>query len=181
MKIKTILQKYGILFVVLCTASAQLTACSKKDHGESDVFDDPLGPRTGVEGAGDQEEYHILPTLTERTEWNIEIQFLKQDEKGIWITIYDYDNQGFQYNPLYYVLEKHDGSKWVKLTSMNESNASENHSYVFPSEQKPYIDTNNLNYFSLLPSGTELETGRYRLTKILSGRAFSVEFDYKAD
>ena len=155
--------------------SAQFVGCNEKNESVN------LEPQTGVEDISGQEEYHTLPTLTERTEWNIEIEYLKQDEKGIWITIYDYDNQGFKYNPLYYILEKYDGSNWIKLTTMNESNASSNYSYVFPSKKESYIDTNNLNYFSLLPSGTELETGHYRLTKVLSGKEFSVEFDYTAN
>lgn len=168
MGIKTIHRVYSILLIVLL--AVQFSGCNKKDN------ENP-GSQTSVENTEDTGEY-ILPTLSERTEWNIEMKYLSQDDRGIWITIIDYDNQGFQYNPLYYVLEKYDGSEWVKLTKMNESNASRDYSYVFPSKKNSYIDTNNLNYFSLLPSGTELETGRYRLTKVLSGKEFSVEFDY---
>lgn len=139
---------------------------------------DDLGPQTGD---GDVNGEFILPTLSERIAWNIEIKYLKSDDKGFWITIIDHDNQGFAYNDLYYILECWDGQQWVKLTRMNESNAERDLSYVFPSENSSYIDTNSLNYFSLLPSDVTLENGRYRITKVLSGKSFSVEFDYETN
>ena len=50
---------------------------------------------------------------------------------------------------------------------------------LFPSENDSFIDTNSLNYFSLLPSDVDFSAGHYRITKVLSGREFSVEFDYE--
>lgn len=173
------MKRYLALCLMLLMLSLLFCGCKEtpQDIPEKGT-ENILGPQTGDHDSYTDGEF-ILPTLTERTDWNIELKLYKIDDKGIWITICDYDNQGFEYNTLYYVLERYENGTWTKLTKINESNAYTDLSYVFPSENDSFIDTNSLNYFSLLPSDVDFSAGHYRITKVLSGREFSVEFDYE--
>ena len=121
-----------------------------------------------------------IPELEERTNWNIELSFIECTDTGIKIKICDHDNQGFSFNDLYFVLEIYENGEWVKISKMNENAASQNLGYVFPSESENYVDLDSMNRFAFLPD-VELKTGHYRLTKILSGREFSLEFDLNFD
>ena len=121
-----------------------------------------------------------IPVLKERTAWNIELSFIECTERGIKIKICDHDNQGFEFNDLYFVLKLYQDGKWVKISEMNENAANRDLSYVFPSKTTDFVDTNNMNFFAFLP-GVELKTGHYRLTKVLRGREFSLEFDLTFD
>lgn len=174
-----ILLTFSLLFCG-CKDTSQIIPDTESENvlGSQTESKDNLGPQTGNPDAYPNGEF-ILPTLKERTAWNIELKLLKIDDKGIWITIYDYDNQGFEYNTLYYVLERYENGEWIKLTKMNESNAYRDLCEVIPSKNASFIDTNDLNFFSLLPSDVDFCAGHYRLTKVLSGREFSVEFDYE--
>lgn len=61
---------------------------------------------------------------------------------------------------------------------MNESQASYQEVYAIPQSDTNYIHLiNEVCMSSLLPSNTQLQPGHYRVTKVLSGREFSVEFD----
>ncbi len=122
----------------------------------------------------------ILPELEDRTDWNIELSFLECNDIGIRIKICDYDNKGFAFNDLYFVLEYLEDDNWIKLSKMNETSATQNLGYVLPSETSDFVDTDSMNRFAFLPD-VELKSGHYRLTKILSGREFSVEFDLVFD
>jgi len=124
---------------------------------------------------------HYIPIIQQRNRetWNIELEFLELTDTGILIRIYDYDNLGFVYNPLYFVLEYYDGNNWTKVSTIKESNADREdmNGYVVPSLEESYAATNSLNPFSLLPKDTVLKSGHYRISKVLSGKTFSVEFD----
>lgn len=52
----------------------------------------------------------------------------------------------------------------------------QNLSHVVPSETEDFVDVDIMNRFAFLPD-VELKSGHYRLTKILSEREFSLEFD----
>lgn len=118
--------------------------------------------------------------LEERTSWNIELSFIECNDTGIKIKICDHDNQGFAFNDLYFVLEFLEGDDWVKISKMNENSATQNLGYVLPSKTDDFVDLHSMNRFAFLPD-VELKPGRYRLTKILSGREFSLEFDLNFD
>lgn len=120
----------------------------------------------------------MLPVPGERTDWNIEIKFLEVEERGIWITIYDYDNQGFWFNDKYYILERYEDDAWIQLTDTDEREFGEDWCFTIPNKTRSYITSNCLNYFSHLRSDVSFSAGHYRLTKVLGGRNFSVEFDY---
>ena len=97
------------------------------------------------------------------------------------IKICDYDNQGFAFNYLYFELEYLENGNWVKLTKLNENSAMNDLGYVLPSSKTDYVDCDCHNFLSLIPPEVILKSGRYRLTKVLSGRDFSVEFDMNFD
>lgn len=127
-----------------------------------------------INGAEDQ----LFPMLKlkERTSWNIDIEFLETTKSGFKIRICDNDNQGFYYNPIYFVLEYKREDGWEKLTIFQEKLANEDFVFVYPDKNKNFVDTNNINMFSLVPD-FELKNGCYRITKVLSGREFFTEFE----
>ncbi len=126
----------------------------------------------------DETAYEIPMPSEERDVWNIEIKFLEVDDRGIWITIYDYDNLGCWFNDKYYILERYEDNTWTQLTKTNESEFGGERCFTIPSKKRSYITSNCLNYFAHLRSDVTFSAGHYRLTKVLSGREFSVEFDY---
>ena len=123
---------------------------------------------------------YVEDFIAQRTNWNIKLSFLECTDKAIVIKICDYDNQGFVINDLYYELEYLDNGTWVKISYMNENAALKNVGFVFASEENDFVDMNSYNFFTLMP-GVTLKSGHYRLTKVLSGRDFSVEFDLNFD
>ncbi|MBQ7308558.1 MAG: hypothetical protein IJW87_00115 [Clostridia bacterium] len=116
-----------------------------------------------------------------RGTWNIELFFLELTEDAILIRICDNDNIGFFYNPLWYRLERLENEEWVKVSRLNEEQPYSERwelAFVRPSEYNSYADTNNLNFFiALSDPEAKIPAGHYRLTKVLSYREFSVEFD----
>lgn len=97
------------------------------------------------------EQQYLVSKLKERTAWNINIGFLEATKKGFKIRICDNDNQGFYYNPYYFVLEYKDKNGWKKLSNLQEKLANEDTAVVFPDENNNYTDTNNIALFSLVP------------------------------
>lgn len=153
-----------------------LTACSETSTNKV-VTTKYIKDNTLTNFANDIEEQPFLMSqLKERTSWNIDIYFLELSKSGFKIRICDNDNQGFYYNPTYFVLEYKDKNDWEKLTIFQERLANEDLAFVFPDENASYVDTNNINMFSLVPN-FKLKNGKYRITKVLSGREFSVEFE----
>lgn len=174
--------RYLAILVVAVLLLSIFTGCIKfidestDTSGESKSTSD-IGEATSDEKINnDLNGNFIIPGLDERTDWNIELTFIECNETGIKIRICDHDNQGFAFNDLYFVLELYEDGEWVKISKMNENAASQNLGYVFPSETENFVDLDSMNRFAFLPDVT-LKTGRYRLTKILSGHEFSVEFD----
>ncbi len=119
---------------------------------------------------------NVKHRLEERTSWNIELTFLDINEGGFVIQICDYDNQGFYFNPLYFVLEFKENNGWKKLTTMNAEQAYKDVGYVYPKEGSDFVDVNDVCLFSLIPN-FKLKNGHYRITKVLSGKEFSTEFE----
>lgn len=122
------------------------------------------------------EQKYLVSKLKTRTAWNIEISFLEATKSGFKIKICDNDNQGFYYNPYYFILEYKSNGSWIKLTNLQEHLANEDIAVVFPDENNNYTDTNNITLFSLVPN-FELKAGKYRIIKVISGKNFSVEFE----
>lgn len=125
-----------------------------------------------------ESQYDMPLPPSERTDWNVEIKFLKVDDFGIWITIYDYDNLGLWFDDYDYILERYEDDTWVQLTKKNGSYYADDPCYTLPDDTLSYISTNCVSPFSLLSSDVTFSAGHYRLTKVLSGKEFSVEFDY---
>jgi hypothetical protein len=69
---------------------------------------------------------------------------------------------------------------WVKISAMNEDAAYMGTTYAIPDETRGYITSWSYNRTAFMP-GVTLETGHYRLTKILSGKKISCEFDLVID
>lgn len=169
-----------VLLLSIFTGCGEFGDESADKSGKSESTGD-IDTTTGDEKINnDLNGNFIIPGLDERTDWNIELTFIECNETGIKIRICDRDNQGFAFNDLYFVLELYEDGEWVKISKMNENAASQNLGYVFPSETANFVDLDSMNRFAFLPD-VELKTGRYKLTKILSGREFSVEFDLTFD
>ena len=177
------MKRYVALCLVLLMLSLLFCSCKEPSktilENESENILDSETENTL--GSQTEERADYPGYLEERTAWNIELKLLKIDDKGIWVTICDYDNQGFEYNTLYYVLERYENGVWTKLTKFNESSAYTDMATVFPSKKYTFVDTVSVNFFSLLPSDVDFCAGHYRLTKVLSGREFSIEFDYEPE
>lgn len=123
-----------------------------------------------------KKQQYLVSKLNDRTSWNIDVSFLEVGKSGFKIRICDNDNQGFYYNPIYFVLEYKGENGWEKLTNLQENLADKDLVFVYPDENKDYVDTNNVVMFSLVPD-FELKNGQYRITKVISGREFSTEFE----
>jgi hypothetical protein len=119
---------------------------------------------------------HLFPRLVSRNSWNIELEFVECTDTRIRINIIDHDNLGFFFNDLYYVLEYWDGDSWVKLSDMNEKATPHSSMECVPNTTPDYQTIPSSNMLAYLPDVT-LVSGHYRLTKLINGRAFSVEFD----
>lgn len=162
----------GALILVLSLS----TACSETST-DNVVTTKYVRGSTATNSANDiREQPFLMSQLKERTSWNIDIHFLELSKSGFKIRICDNDNQGFYYNPTYFILEYQDENSWKKLTIFQERLANEDLVFVFPDENAGYVDTNNINMFSLIPD-FKLKNGKYRITKVLSGREFSTEFE----
>ncbi len=119
------------------------------------------------------EDVNQIPTAEERNAqalWNIELQYDSYNEDGIYITIYDYDNLGFIHD-MRYVLEKKEGDEWVRIMYMKDTLGPR---YVVPQTVKDYIC---LPFLCMKPRDVGYEPGHYRITKTISERDFTVEFD----
>jgi hypothetical protein len=122
---------------------------------------------------------NIDEELQDRTAWNIGLSIEKQNEHGIWVRVSDYDNQGFYHNPAYFIMERYEDDSWVKVSLLSEA-AEEQFIYITPPDDVDgCADTVALCRYSFMEK--DLIAGRYRVTKIISGRAFSLEFDYRPD
>lgn len=114
------------------------------------------------------------PTAEERDAkglWNIEIKFESYDENGIWLTLYDYDNLGFS-RDAQYTLEMQEGDKWTQILVVKDLTMT--FGYAVP---QPEPDCIHLPALCMMPKDFKLASGHYRVTKVLSGREFSTEFD----
>lgn len=173
--------KYFTILITFTILLLYATGCNKIENEDLTTTDihQVYGSNNDNQNNDSNEDF-IIPSLEERTDWNIELSFVECNDIGIKINIYDYDNQGFAFNDLYFVLEVYEDDEWLKISKLNENAANRDLGYVVPSKTKDFIDFPSMNRFAFLPDVT-LETGHYRLTKILSGRAFSVEFDLVID
>ena len=171
------MRKCLILLLSLIMCVATLSGCNNSTTT-------PIQPATSDPNAPPLTGTHDIPNmpeLKERTSWNIEMTFVKYENGIITVAICDRDNQGFYFNDLYFELEIFKDGAWTKLTKLNESSAYQNYGYLFPSEKDDYVDMWSFNRTIALKDGVTLETGHYRLTKILSGRKVSFEFDMVID
>ena len=121
-----------------------------------------------------QDVYNIMAG---RSSWNIEMEFYELTEKAIVLRIVDYDNIGYAYNDLYYWLDIYEDGEWKPIFSPNKNGAMKDVMYHVPSRTENYCDLLSFNMRQFLPEDFTLKTGHYRITKILSGKEFSLEFD----
>lgn len=115
--------------------------------------------------------------ISTRTTWNIEFSFVEYTGDAIILKICDYDNLGFAFNDMYYLLEVLRDGEWVQISKADLKYAMKpgEVGYTLPSTMKDYADINSINF--LKPAvDEELKSGHYRITKVLSGKYFSYEF-----
>ena len=110
------MKRYVALCLVLLMLSLLFCSCKESsktilENESENILDNET---ENTLGSQTEERADYPDHLEERTAWNIELKLLKIDDKGIWITICDYDNQGFEYNSLYYVLERYENGEWIK-------------------------------------------------------------------
>lgn len=128
---------------------------------------------------GEWVDGEFIPT---RTTWNIEFSFVEYTGDAIILRICDYDNLGYAFNDLYYLLEVLRDGEWVQISKANLKYAMipGEVGYALPSSAKDYADLNSVNI--LKPAvDEELKSGHYRITKVLSGKYFSYEFDLEIE
>lgn len=165
------------LLITICALCIVFSVgCSNENDSKETTDTNEYLPEYVPDNIVEGDTYYVIPSLEERTAWNIEITFLEITDKAIKVQIVDYDNQGFEYNPLYYILEYYDNDQWTQISTMNEDNAYRDCALALPKENKDYLSLHDYNMLSLLPD-PNLPSGHYRLTKVLSGQKFSVEFD----
>ena len=104
------------------------------------------------------------------------MNFVKSDQWGIWIEIRDNNNIGFHFNDEYFVLERLDGSEWIKVSTLDENSLVGQYAEVPPRENADYAKCNTIARTRYLDQ-SKLVSGHYRFTKIISGREFQCEFD----
>ncbi len=115
--------------------------------------------------------------LVDRTTWNIEVNFLELTEKGLRVEIYDHDNLGFVIDMDYFMLERQIDDQWVRLTWITTNPDKWKSIYcVYPSDNRDYVYITDECMFAHMP-GVILESGHYRITKVVGGKEFSGEFD----
>ncbi len=123
-----------------------------------------------------------IPTAEERDEmglWNIELALWRVEEEGIRFYIYDYDNLGFVIDSETWGLEMYQDGNWMVITEFSEDQSAYEEAYAIPQIGKEYARVAELCWVP--PSSRPLEPGRYRATKMLNGRVFSLEFDLKSE
>ena len=180
------MRKYLILLLSLMVCIAMLSGCNDSavttpqptggTTAAAPTTGDPNAPQATRDPNAPPDTGSIHP-IPDRTAWNIEMAFVKYEDGIITVSIRDNDNQGFYFNDLYFELEILKDGNWVKITRLNETAAYKDYIYLFPSEVDDYVDMWSFNRTIALNEGVTLETGRYKLTKVLSGRKISFEFD----
>ena len=164
---------FCILFTLCACEAEQMEAQTSSDSTESYNSTGKYTKPADRTVSPDLETF--MPDLN-RSVWNIEMEFLGLTDEYIKIRICDYDNLGYMINDLYYILERFENGNWVKLSKMNENAANSNLAIALPDLTKDYADIWSYNLLSLMP-GVDINPGHYRITKVLSGKSFSLEFD----
>jgi hypothetical protein len=175
-----------LTILMLITLSILFTACSNNSSNDS------IDPSVDQNPNKEEETYidngfgwnisdpYIKELVANRTDWNIELSFVKCTDQAIVIRICDYDNQSYVINDLYYELEYLENEKWIKISYMNRDAAYRHLVVSVPSQVDDFTVNDSYNRFAFMPDVT-LKSGHYRLTKVLSGKDFSVEFDLNFD
>lgn len=187
-------KQFSLILAGLLCLACLLVACGNPDAPSSGNPDAPLNGHgsTGTQAAEartvspDSSEqspqpdgefdpfWDVPPTAEERDAkglWNIEIKFESYTEDGILLTIYDYDNLGFT-NDVRYKLEMKEGDDWTQVLILKDAYGMV--SYAVP---QPEPDCIHLPAICVIPKDFKLASGHYRVTKVLSDREFSTEFD----
>lgn len=129
-----------------------------------------------VDQIGGADLYYPWEQYDNRESWNITMSFVRYDKVGIWIEIRDNDNIGMHFNEGWFVLERQDGSEWVKVSTLDENSLVGQYAEVPPRENADYAKCNTIARTRYLDQ-SKLVSGHYRFTKIISGREFQCEFD----
>ena len=120
--------------------------------------------------------YYPWEQYDNRESWDITMRFVRYDKVGIWIEVRDNDNIGMHFNEDWFVLERLDGSEWIKVSTLTEDSLVGQYSETPPREDVDYCNTNTIARTRYLDQ-SKLVSGHYRFTKIISGREFQCEFD----
>ena len=129
-----------------------------------------------VDQIGGADLYYPWEQYDNRESWNITMSFVRYDKVGIWIEIRDNDNIGMHFNEGWFVLERQDGSEWVKVSTLDENSLVGQYAEVPPRENADYAKCNTIARTRYLDQ-SKLVSGHYRFTKLISGREFQCEFD----
>jgi len=127
-----------------------------------------------------RDDYFLAPEagVVDRDTWNIEMYFLERNEEGIDVLIIDRDNKGFAMDYFFYRLEREDNGSWTRIIYPELSKGIEDLGFYRLSTTNDFIKCQTINY---IPDNVHLTAGHYRLTRMLSGRLFSTEFDLPED
>ena len=117
--------------------------------------------------------------LESRESWNIEMEFVRKAENSLIFAIYDYDNIGFYMGLYHFGLEYYNGFEWEIISGFHSIDTipeSDEIMVAIPNPNGNKISCHVPALYSLMNT-SELKSGHYRFTKILSGRKFTLEFD----
>ena len=119
----------------------------------------------------------IEKKMRNRDVWNIELSIKQIDADFIILEIRDFDKLGFWVVDGYFVLERWENEKWVKLTDMDESmlKYGERSSFISTNKEQDYVTFDIYNPCRNI----KLFPAHYRITQHLNGNPFSLEFDIK--
>ncbi len=140
--------------------------------GSADVEGTTVASTTGEPQGLLPDPIYYPADYVERDSWNIELSVLKLEEDGITVEIRDNDNLGYVWGKSYR-LERLDGDEWVPIIYHSMEKLTQYEYYSFPEEGYDYITSGT---WVIRPD----QPGHYRLTKYLSGREFTLEFDLPA-
>lgn len=115
-----------------------------------------------------------IPTLAERTAWNLKLTVKEAHagDKKIQANITDYDNQGFTLDLSDFGLERYNGSEWADIT--DSSVLSDEVSVLAQTDRNASVD---FRIFVSQISKEPLEEGKYKLKGSVSGYPVSAEFE----
>ena len=166
--------RHPTIFLYLCIVlMILLGSCQSYDTHVSDSSSTPNTTLHTVQTfplVTNENGDYVLPEPVTRTAWNIELSIASIEDDCIWIEIRDNDNQGLELSLTHYQMEKKVGDEWVVIVKYNPDKAHETLVNMIPATSRDYQTTNAI---IMNPK----DSGTYRVTKYLSGKPFTLEFE----